>query len=419
MSAGRLRGAAAVHAGYALLFLVVTLASGVWLRSVFVWPASLAGFDFGYLVHAHSHLAFFGWVTPALFALVLCSPCPAGGRGTALGTHAHLLGAASALAFVGFLRMGYAPPTIALSSLHVVLWAGFCALALGPLRRATHGGARFYRAALVLLLVAGAGAMAPGVVEARGIADPWIRQMSLQLFLTPFTAGWLTLGAMGVVYARLERPRFAAPVLVLTLVGVMPSVAAHVVAAPPHAAWTAAGRAGVGLLGVATLLFARDALAGRGLPPLLRLAAVAAAVKGAAEVAVALGLADSLLGARPLVIGYLHLVLLGMVTSVLAGELVAPLRVPAAAALHGAGLALTLAAMGVMGVPGGYALLTRLGGSGPEAHWLAWLGGVLSLLALGGAVAAHLWRGAQPASAAPAARPTSHSAVAARTPAGV
>jgi hypothetical protein len=378
--------AAGVHAAYAVAFLAGTVASGVWLRTVPLWPASLAGFEFTYLVHAHSHLAFFGWVTPALFALVLRAAPPTPRMDRLHTVHAHAVGVASGLAFFGFLRMGYAPPTIAIASLHVALWVAFVAMIAGRLRAVASPGRGFAAAALGFLLLAGAGAMAPGIVEARGIGDPWLRQMALQVFLTPFTAGWLMLGACGVAYARLARPRFAGWVLALTLLGVMPSAASHVALVPPHAAWAVAGRVGLALLGVAALLFARDALAERGLRPMLRLAAMAAALKGSAEVAIALGIGADLVGTRPLVIGYLHLVLLGLVTPVLLGELLHPLRLRAPALLHGAGLALTLLAMAWMGLPGGYALLYRLGGAGPEIHQLAWAGGVLSAAAVGGAL---------------------------------
>lgn len=394
--------AAVAYDVYALVFLVGTLASGVWLRSVFVWPGTLRGFDFSQLVHAHSHLAFFGWVTPALFALIVGAATLPARRVRLLGAHAHLLGAASALAFPGFLLMGYAPPTIALGTLHVALWAAFATLCWGALRRTPGMEARFYLAALLFLLLAGAGAMTPGVVQATG-GSARAFQLALQLFLTPFTAGWLTLGAFGAVYGRLRGGRFSAAVLVLTLVGVLPSIAAHAPAAGGGVLWGVAGRAGMGLLGLASLLFAADVLRERGVPPLLRLGGAAALAKGAAEGAFALGLAAPLLGSRPLVIAYLHLLLLGMVTSALLGVLATPLRVPRLALLHAAGLVLMLGSLTVTGVPGGFEILRRFGGTGPEAFVGAWIGGVMSLLALGGVVVLRAYRDGRYATAEEAA----------------
>jgi hypothetical protein len=380
-----------LYGAYALIFLVGTLLSGAWLRSVFVWPETLSGYTFAHLVHAHSHLALFGWVTPALFAVIVRGLPLSTGRAIWLTRHAHLLGVASALAFPGFLHLGYAPATIALATLHVALWAAFAVICWPPLLEATTRLRRFHQAALAFLVLAGAGAMAPGFVEAKAMGGGAL-QIALQLFLTPFTAGWLTLGAFGAVYARMKGARFAAPVLGLSVVGVFPSVAAHVPAAVPHLAWEIVGRLGMGALGVASLLFALDALRSADLAPLLRLAGLSALVKGVAETGFALGFAASLLGSKQLVVGYLHLVLLGLVTSALLGALVGPLRAPRLTFLHASGLAFTLAALGLLGVPGGYDLLYRLGGTGAEPHLLAWAGGVLSLSALSAVAALHAHR---------------------------
>jgi hypothetical protein len=373
---------AAIYGAYSLIFLVATLLSGTWLRSVFVWPASIAGYDFAHLVHAHSHLALFGWVTPALFALVVAGVPLSERRARWLSRHAHALGAASALSFPGFLHLGYAPFTIALATLHVGLWVVFAVLCWGPLREATSRMRSFHHVALAFLVLAGAAAMAPGLVEAKAMGSGAL-QVALQLFLTPFTAGWLTIGAFGVAYARMRGGRYASTVLVLSALGVLPSVAAHAPGAVAHPAWEITGRLGMAALGVATLLFAADALRARGLAPFLRLAGAAALLKGVVETAFALGFATSLLGSKQLVVGYLHLVLLGLVTSALLGALVAPLRAPRLAVTHALGLTATLVALAFMGLPGGYDLLARLGGSGPEPHWLAWAGGALSLIALG------------------------------------
>jgi hypothetical protein len=377
---------ARLYGAYALIFLIATLLSGTWLRAVFVWPASLAGYSFAHLVHAHSHLALFGWVTPALFALVVAGLPLSPHRSRWLTGHAHLLGVASALSFPGFLHLGYAPATIALATLHVALWAAFAFLCWRPLLEATSRVSRFYRVAIGFLALAGAAAMAPGFVEAKGMGSGAL-QIALQLFLTPFTAGWLTIGAFGVAYARMRGSRFATPVLVLSALGVLPSVAAHVPGAVPHLAWEVTGRLGMAALGIATLLFAADALRARGLAPLFRLAGGAALLKGAVETGFALGFATSLLGSKHLVVGYLHLVLLGIVTCSLLGALVAPLRAPRLVALHGVGLTATLVALGFLGLPGGYDLLYRLGGSGPEPHRLALAGGALSLFALSAMIA--------------------------------
>ncbi|HEX5581888.1 MAG TPA: hypothetical protein VFX39_09945, partial [Gemmatimonadaceae bacterium] len=182
----------ATYTRYAALCLALTVLAGTWMRVALVHPASLGPFDLRHATHAHSHVALFGWATMATMALVVRAASADGGPPRSwLRWHAHAVGVASLIAFAGFLRVGYAPPTIALATLHVALWVVFAAALWRPLDRARPVERRFLRGALVLLLVAGAGAMVPGPVRALDVTDPWLLDLSVELFLTPFVAGWL------------------------------------------------------------------------------------------------------------------------------------------------------------------------------------------------------------------------------------
>src|SRR5690606_13091609 len=111
-------------------------------------------------------------------------------------------------------------------------------------------------------------------------SDPWTSRLAIELFLTPFIAGWLVLGAFGAVYARLSDSRRARLVLLLAAAGALPSGLLHITAPPPLPWLIPAGWAGTILVGVATLIFALDVLRQwRGVSPFLRLAGGAALVK--------------------------------------------------------------------------------------------------------------------------------------------
>jgi hypothetical protein len=243
---------------------------------------------------------------------------------------------------------------------------------------------RFYRAALAFLVVAGAGAMLPGVVMAKGITDPWILQITLQAFLTPFVSGWLMLGAAGAVYHRFVTGRFGPWVFWLTCAGTLPSAFLHTTAAPP-AEWIVwVGRGGVLLLGVAALLFAADVLRGARGGALVRIAGAAVALKGVAEIAVAAGPGLALLSIRSLTIAYLHLVLLALVTPVLMAAALGIEQARIRATSFGGGLALMLAALVVLGWPDA---LNRLGSAGVGAGDLLWAALAGAALAAGAAMA--------------------------------
>jgi hypothetical protein len=369
------------YRGYAAAFLGLTLLSGVWLRMAFVWPEVLGSFRFGHVLHAHSHVAFFGWTSMALFAAIGTARESAGGSGWRL-VHAHFVGIASAAAFLGFLVSGYAAHTIAISAVHVVLWIWF-AIAVWPLLEGdpTPRG-RFHQTAIVFLVVAGAGAMAPGIAMATRVADPWLNQLAVQSFLTPFMSGWLLIGAMGAVYAKVPRPRFHAWVLCLTGAGVLPSTLLHPLAPPPEPWLLIVGRAGTLLLGIGALLFAAELMRWRGDAAWVWLVAVAALGKGGAEVAAAAMLDGTLLIGRPLTIAYLHLVLLGLLTPALVATALRARMSPSTVLAFGAGIATMLLALVASGWPAAGHAIGRLGIDGAALFRFALIGGAVSAAAL-------------------------------------
>ncbi len=374
-------GAVRTYLAYAAGHLTLTLLSGVWLRASFLRPEVLGGLHFGDVLHAHSHVAFFGWTTPAIFALIAACLPAATRRDPWLGAHAHLVGVGSGAAFVGFMLSGYAPHTIALSTVHVVLWVTFALAAWAGLGGAGVVPRTFYRAALAFLVVAGAGAILPGVVLATGITDPWINQITLQAFLTPFISGWLLLGVMGGAYAVMSGGRYARPVLLLTVIGALPSAFLHTSAAPPWEALLWAGRGGTVMLGVAALLLGADLLRVTRRFSLLRLAGVAALTKGVADLTVALGLATALLDVRNLSIAYLHLVLLAVVTPLLLLHALRVVPTGGRVVAFSGGVGVMLGALLLLGWPGGANMLTGLGLPPTSLLWLALAGAAVAAVA--------------------------------------
>ena len=395
---------ARLYAVYAAVFLGITLGIGTWLRAVFVWPALKGPFTFQYLLHAHSHGAFFGWVTPALFAAIVAAARPDVTLEARLRLHAHALGVLSAAAIVAFALTGYGAVSIAISAGHVLLWYLFAIpvlRVLGAERGAARTERRFYRAALALLLVAGTATLLPGILMARGVSAPWLKELGVKLFLTPFIGGWLVLGAMGAVYGRLGEGHWSRWALRLTAAGVVPSTLLFVAEPAPWPALVWLGRGGSLLLGLGGMAFALDALgAWRRTGALIRLAAAAAAAKATLELLAALGVGGALLHDRSIVLAYLHLALLGLVTPVLLAEVYrrgsarvvvgalsgAPARGPAGAGArtlaHGLGLALMCGALVGLGWPALARALAALGVGFTALFPVAFAGGALSAVAL-------------------------------------
>lgn len=366
---------ARLYALYAAGFLIATVLAGSLLRASFVAPALLGPFAFAHAVHAHSHVALFGWTNMALFALL--------SRRTGLENrwaraHAHALAIASLASFPAFLTGGYSMPGMVVSGIHVLLWIIFFLLVWPATVRLHETERPFFRAALLFLLLAGIGSMGPAIVAAREITDPWLGEISVLLFLSLFLSGWLLLAVMGAAYRMIGRARPDRIVLWGTVVGVLPSSLLHPVAPPPVEWITLVGRIGIGLLGLATLRFALDLLRNATSSDLLlRIGGAAALLKAVIEIGVALGIALPLLPRHSLTIAYLHLVLLGVITSVLLHTALEIGPAPKGVILYAGGLALMLTALAGLGLPEVMALFALWRGAiAPLLYWAALLGGV-------------------------------------------
>jgi hypothetical protein len=381
---------ARLYARYAIALLLLTLLAGVYLRAAVSWPAVRGSMNGPFMVHAHSHAGFFGWAVMAACAAILARTASAGAAPLAHRLLAHAIGIGSFAAFVGFALRGYDTATIALSALHVMLWLCFAALAWRPLGMLPPPERTLLRAGLGFLVLAGLMTIAPVVMMIRGVSDPWLLQVGVKLFLTPFVTGFLLLTALGIIYSRLERPLHATRVLLLVALGALPSTLLYVPAVAPAAWLPWVGRGGMLLVGAGLLLFCVDALrslrlrhsAYPTLPPLARLAAGSALTVGVVQLLAAAGVGAAFMHNRSITIAVLHLVLLGVVTPAfvlaLRPAIVARLRTAA----YAAGLGLMLVPLAMTGWPWAARLVILRGVPLDRLFVLAAVGGTITAIAL-------------------------------------
>lgn len=375
---------------WALVSLAATLITGVWLRLAMLQPALFFGANVGHAIHAHSHVAFFGWLVPAAAALAVRRGGLAASALQRWRVLLHGLGVLSLVALVLFLQMGYRAPTIALSAVHVVGWVALARM-LWPMRAATVVARRWWRAALGALVASGAVTVVPAMLVARGIHDGWWRDVTIKLFLSLFLTGFAGLGAMATLVDthRTDDLRWARRVV---LVAMAPLAVLYVAAAPPWPWLTAVGRGAVGAVGVATLAVV---WASRGaVRRATRVIPVGAmAVVGTLELLAAGGVGASLMHGRAITVAFTHLVLLVWVTPLLAEALqpgeafgvrrVARVTAAAAGAVMCGALAVlgwpaareALASLGA--TPSRLAMAAAIGGVGAAIGWLAGLGPTL------------------------------------------
>ena len=199
----------------ALAFFVLAALTGAFFR-IAVASGAAYGLDLGNVRHAHSHTMYFGWVTPALMALMAWW-LPRLGAGRVRGIVA-VIGAAFAaalLSYLPFLLWGYTrapigadgfPVSVIASGLNVFAWYAFVFVYVRARRAGPPGTVplpvRLFDLSLWFLVLATLGAWGLPAIQVLGIENPALMTALTHLFLDLFSEGWFVLGVLGLVAAE-------------------------------------------------------------------------------------------------------------------------------------------------------------------------------------------------------------------------
>ena len=370
----------------ALAFFVLAGLTGALFRFA-VAQGTVFGLDLGNVRHAHSHAMYFGWVTPALMALIAHRLPALGAR--PMRREGLVIGIAFATALVAyppFLLFGYAPAifggarlplSVMAAGFNVLAWYAFVGLYVRARRGAPPSLAlRLFDLAVFFLVFATLGAWGLPVLQAVGGEHHVLKAALTHLFLDVFSEGWFGLGVLGLVAAEVRLDgRVATWGVRLIAVGVPFTFALGM--APSLVPPMVQGLASVGgvLLSVG-LLLAVAALWARRPSGLWRFALAALALKAVALGTISLFPDTGWATVPAFRILYLHLGLLGFVSVGL---------VAAARSSWGGGSTRGRRAFAVAVA----ALLASLVPLTPLWPWRgAWVYGLAALLALGPIVAA-------------------------------
>lgn len=218
-----------VHAAwaFALACFVLAAATGAWMRFGMLHGLP-AGLRFDDVRHAHSHLMFFGWVTPALIAFMAAALSRSGMRIPGLRW---LLGGtflAALAAYLPFLLSGYRqmeifgrdlPLSMMASGLNGLAWVAWIVLYLVATSRDSQTSGRgttrsalpWFDAAVFLLGMSTLGIAGLAATGASGLMEPHLTAGLVDFFLTLFGEGWFAAGIVGLAYAapfaRTNEPR--------------------------------------------------------------------------------------------------------------------------------------------------------------------------------------------------------------------
>jgi hypothetical protein len=318
----------------ALGLFIVAVGTGTLLRfgMVYGWNGPL---ELENIRHAHSHLMYFGWVTPALMALIwsLLPPDVTASHDRAFRIVAGATLGAAILAYPPFLLFGYGtvqigtarlPLAVVGAGFNILGWYGFTGLYAWATRSLSRTGpVLVWDIALTFLVLATFAAWGLPLSSVLGIHDPFTVTALTHVFLDLFSEGWFVLGTVGVAAALLDRGStlqrtwpiilIAAGLPFAVLVSLPPSGLSRAAQAAGSAgAIAVAIGLGVVVMDLAAALFHDHPSSIRrwlwGMPLALLGAKAAGQLIGAAWPGVWLG------GQHGLRILYLHLMLLGFVS---------------------------------------------------------------------------------------------------------
>lgn len=318
-------------AALSLVNLAVVAALGLLLR--YKGAFYLPGVNYKYLLNAHSHFAFSGWITTALFVGLLYVLGRAGGRvGRVYRWLFWFNQLASGGMLISFMIQGYGPVAIFFSALSVVFsyWFAFCYWR--DQRRCLLPPVVSFclRLALMFLVVSSAGPYLLAYSMAHRLGNMTFYYNSIYLYLHFQYNGWFSFGVLGLFMwmlhergASLEAGGFR---WVVGLMGAacVPAYALSLLWTEPPV-WLRVMAGSAGVVQVAAVVVLGISLWRRSRGPgsfglLWTLSMIAFVIKIALQaLSVVPALGAFAFGFRPVIVAYLHLVVLGFVSFFLLG----------------------------------------------------------------------------------------------------
>lgn len=309
----------------AWFFWTISAALGVLLRLQAVRP--VVGLAYGHVLHAHSHVAFLGWIFNAFFALALRLFVPVPERGGYIRLFLVTQIAVAGMLFT-YPFTGYAAASISFSTLHMVC-AGVWAWKLLRRNRAAPAARPFLWIAFGCMLLSGLGPLALGPLAALDLREsPWYL-LSIYFYLHFQYNGWFVFFLLAVLLQQLAaggnnslQPAARRTAGWLAAGTVLTLALSALWLAPPRWVYVAALAGGAALLmGSVPLWHLARRATGLFRTPLTRLLAGTALavllVKHVLQFVAAWPGLALLAEQRFVVIGFLHLVFLGIVSPLL------------------------------------------------------------------------------------------------------
>lgn len=190
----------------AFLFLIIAVLPAVLLRFM-QCIGGLGTIKFPFILHTHSHVAMLGWVFTAIFALFITAwlkEHPATVRKLKLLLFLLIVSVIGML--VTFPVYGYAFWSIFFSTLHIFTQLGFTWIFYRETEAQTDIAVKTARTALLLQLVSAAGALSVGPVAAAGYAGQPLYFLCIYFYLHFQYNGWMMFAVLALLLKYIGIP---------------------------------------------------------------------------------------------------------------------------------------------------------------------------------------------------------------------
>jgi hypothetical protein len=310
-----------------LVLFCLAAALGLLLRYQFIAPTP--GVRYTYFLHTHSHIMFLGWIFNVLYLSFVDYHIPASGHSgfTKYFLALQLLVVAM---MISFPIQGYGPYSIIFSTVHTLAAMGFIYIFYRRTRGQHRASLWFAKTGLFFFLISTAGPFSLGYLMTHGLGQTYWYNFSIYYYLHFQYNGFFFFGALSLFYQLLERKgiRFdparalavgrmlaVACVLVylLSMLFINPGIVFNIIAATGALLQIAA--IAIWLRQLRPLSGAiRSAFSPTGYK-LMMLVLLALCVKLLLQLVSAMPqIAQLAYALRPVVIAYLHLVVIGVIT---------------------------------------------------------------------------------------------------------
>lgn len=311
-----------------LLFFFLAALLGVFLRWQFILPTP--GIHYTYFLHAHSHVMFLGWVFNALYIAFTLGHIRQNEQKTfeLIFIMLQLLVVAM---LISFPMQGYGMFSIIFSTLHTLLAVTFIIIFYRKTKNADTGSVWFARTSLLFFLISTVGPFSLGYLMANGLGQSQWYYFSIYYYLHFQYNGFFLFGVFSLFFHLLERKQFRYDVQKAKTIGrwmataCVPTYLLSVLWAKPGLAFNViaglAALAQVYALGLLIIFLNKNPVKKYFSKPVyfyLIIGLSAVILKVILQLLSSLpAVAAMAYEFRPIVIAYLHLVLIGIISIIL------------------------------------------------------------------------------------------------------